>query len=521
MEKKLNLILPFVFAMMVIPVCAQTTLNQRVYYSFEQLENRNGWLNSQNAAGLATYDQDDFTQAEVKSRITKGDLHQVYDPSRSIDYQLDIRSYQRINQIMLYGRFVFDYDIKKNQNWSSMTYPGSSPLHIADMTPGTQTKETYFVDGGIGVPLGGNWTAGGAFDFEGVTNAKKKDIRNKNSFSRYHLSPSLTWESGQIRLGASYTYGSEVEEIEWTTYGDKNQHEVFFFQGLWFGPSEITSSSITGRRFERSMNRGALQLEYFTPRIRLFNQLQLQQEEQKAYLVIEQERGGENKKATYRYNGQLWLTQKRFDHSLKWSASHDFLKNYQNLQQREMINHIYQYVQYGTLLRYTESNWEGRLSYELVRKRQNDDWNRSWSFHSDLGFQSRQQRYCAYPSVFRQDIKRMYGLAGFEKNLLMRTGMIDLGLDMHYSAGWGTPVDPQAQDLNGHHYREDLQQQEYAYLTAHVLGGKLHAKYSWFFDREEGRSVFAKAAYNYQRSTASAMKDHKRTFAEITLGLNF
>lgn len=521
MKDNRKLILPVVLLTMALSATAQAE-NEKLFYTFGQLKNQNGWLNSQNAAGLATYGQENFTQAAISGVFTEGSLRNVYDPVKENDYRLNVRSYRRLNDVMLYGQIVFDYDLKKDQQWTSMTYPGSSPLHIADKTPGTQTCETYFIDGGIGVPVGAGFTFGGYFDFKGVSNAKKKDIRNKNNFSIYHLKPSVMWEKGNFRLGANYSFGSETEKIEWLVYGDKMQHEVFFFEGLWFGPSEITSASVTDRRFERSLQEGAMQLEYASNTIRLFNQLRVNKEQLDVYLKVDEERGGENKKAGYVYDGQLWMSGALFNHSLKWHASHGFVKSYQNLQQREMVNYVYQYVQYGTILRYTQSDWNTGLSYELLRMRDKAEWRQNWRLLIESGFSYREQKFRAYPTVFSQQIRQAYVTLGFDKNLLFSSGMLDLGIKACWQTGWGDPLritDPES--TNGYKYQEELQQAEYAYLTAQTLGTEVSVKYTWFQNPTYGFAPFAKASYVYREATNRAAQDKSRSHIEFALGLNF
>ncbi|MGL4293314.1 MAG: DUF6850 family outer membrane beta-barrel protein [Bacteroidales bacterium] len=522
MVNKKNLILSFALLMTVGNLGAQQIENQRIYYTFAQLQNANAWLQSQNAAGLSTYDQEDFTQAYLQTSIEDGGLRNVYSPESRNDYRLNMQSYHRINKVMLYGRFLFDYDLSKNQNWTSMTNPGSSPLHIGDATPGKQTRETYFIDGGVGVPVWKNLVVGGYFDFTGISTAKKKDIRNKNTYSQYHISPSLMWEQGPFRIGASYRFGSEVEDIEWKTFGDAMQHEVFYFQGLWFGPSERTTGNVTGRRYERNENKGALQLEYHTSGIRFFNEISLSEQKQKAYLIVEDERGGENRKVNYEYNGQLGINRGLFKQTLCWNAGHDFLKNYENLQQRELVDFIYRYVQYGTLLRYTESNWNTGLHYELFRKRTVDnDWKMNWRLTLEAGYDFRDQRFRTYPNSYQQQINRIYVNAGFEKNFSWKRGMLDMGLQAGYRSGWGTPVSVVENETNGYQFRADLQQQEYDYLAANVAAGKLQARYTYFLNSQSGLSSFAHVSYRYDKATSGNMKGRGRSFVDITLGLNF
>lgn len=516
-----KLILMFVLLPVVSAMAVQPHSN-KLFYTIQQLQQRNGWLESQNGAALSTYEEANFSNASVSGFVTNGSLRNVCDPANNQKAALNAQSYYRLNNIMLYGQFLFDYDVKKNQCWTSMTYPGSSTLLIGDKTPGNQVRETYYINGGIGIPLGAGFTIGGYFDFKGVNNAKKKDIRNKNDYGYYHIKPSLMWERGAFRIGGNYSFGAETEKIEWLVAGDKMQHEVFFFEGLWFGPSQMTSSLITERRIERLVHEGALQMEYKIGQARLFNQFRFNKEELAVFVEVEEERGGENKKAGYAYEGMLWLPASQFTHSLKWSGDHSFVKSYQNLQQRELVNYIYRYVQYGTLLRYTESEWNAGLRYELAHIRNNNTWNRSWSLTLDGDFSFHNQKFRTYPTLFTQQIRQINTSVGFEKNLLFSKSMLDLGLEVFWKTGWGNPVDVSAPNsANGYKYQEELQKAEYAYLTAQLAGCGVSAKYTWFQNALTGFAPYAKASCFYREAIADALKNKSRTHVELTLGLNF
>ncbi|MEG1586201.1 MAG: hypothetical protein RR346_04945 [Bacteroidales bacterium] len=496
--------------------------SDRLFYSFDRLENRNGWLLSDNAAGLTTYAEQNFTQAVVQTGFTRGDYRNVYDPESEIESRFNVRSYYRINKIVLFGQFLFDYNTKKNQGWSSVTYPDSSPLHIGDDVPGTQIKETYFFKGGIGLPVWNNITLGGYYDFEGATNSKKKDIRNQNSYSRYHLKPSLMWQKGRFRIGASYIFGSESENIKWRVYEDLKQHEIFFFEGLWFGTKEITSSSVTERRFDHIRQKGSFQFEYLTPRVKWFNEFSLGKEHHKVYLNKDEERGGEYRKASYNYSGQIGILSGNYEHTFRGNINHSFLKSYKNLQQLEMVDYFYQFIQYGLLLRYTESDWNGLFHYELIKNRANSSWSNDWQLKMQAGYTVKEQRFRAYPAVYRQKTNRIYGMAGFEKNILMRRSMLDLGIQAVYTAGWGDEVAPEnAEVTSDYERREDLQKSGYNYLTANVLTGRLDVKYSYFLQPDRGISAFGKLSGQYRCVTDSALSGNSRTFCALTLGLNF
>lgn len=496
--------------------------NLKLFYTSEMLRQQNGWLNSQNGAGLITYDEADFTEAFIVTSLTDRGLRDVYDPARTYTTALNIMSYQRLKRVMLYGCFVFNHDLKKNQNWNSMTHPGRSPLHIADKTPGNQSCESYYLEGGISIPLRYGFSLGGNCEFTGASNAKKKDIRNKNSFSFYHLSPAVIWQKGNVRVGANYKYGSETERIEWFTYGDKMAHEVFFFEGLWFGPSIITNSSVSERRFHRVLHQAAGQIEYITPVVKVFNEIKMANEELNVYLKAEEERGGQTKSVRYDWSGQLGIPVASFRHLLNWNVAHGFVKSYQNLQQRELIDFIYQYVQYGTILRHTQSDWNAHIAYKLRHMRENNDWNQSWSMGLDAGINYQDQRFRTYPAIFEQRIGQVFGILHFEKNFLFQQGMLDVKGSALWQTAWGTPIgaiDPQT--TNGHKYQEDLQQAQYDYLTAPLAGGGIDLRYTWFQNPIIGIAPYVNVGCQYEKALAKVLKGKERFRIDMAFGLKF
>ena len=287
----------------------------------------------------------------------------------------------------------------------------------------------------------------------------------------------------------------------------------------WFGPSEITTTSITERRFERLSHELGLQAELTLGRGNLFNSLRLGKDEQKVYVEVEQERGGENRRASYAYDGQLWLTSPRFTHSLSWGGEHSYLKSYQNLQQRELVGYIYQYVQYGTLLRYTESHWAARLGYELAAIRDGNAWNRSWALSLDVSFRFADQRFRTFPAVFAQQVRQADATLAFDKNFSLHSGKLDLRAELLWQTGWGRCVDPvDADATNGYQYRADLQRASFDYLTAQALGGALTARYTMPSLGSYSVMPYVEMGYRHRSVMGSDASRYTTSFA---LGLKF
>ena len=495
---------------------------QKLYYSVDRLRQQNVWLGSDNAAALTTYNFDDFTQAEVAACTLSGKYRQAFDAQRDNSYSLTADSYKRLNKVVVYGHFLFDYDWKKEQSWSSMTFPGSTPLHIADVTPGDQLKESYGITGGIGVPLGKGWSVGGQFDFLYVANSKKKDVRNQNQYSRYAVSPSLMYQVGAFRIGASYRGGRETEGISWKLFGDAKQHQLYYFEGLWFGKNEAYSSSIDNRRYETSHHTGSLQLGLVSSDIQFLNQFSLGRDKQHVYLKVEKgERGGEMENARYAYQGQLVIDRNSFSHIISGSVNHDFMKSYQNLQQQEMVNHIYQFVQYGRLNRYTSSDWNTNVSYDLYRNR--EGLNSSWHLGVEAGYLSQTERFRVYPQIYCQKISQTFGALLFDKNFSFTQGMLDLGFRAVYTFGTGDELATENQEVVTPDYisRPDIQQYQFGYLTANHVAADLWMKYTYFVKPETGMSAYAKVAYGYDRVTDGTFKSDHRMTCRLAIGLNF
>lgn len=460
-------------------------------YTIERLYWDNPWLGSENAAGLATYDALDFTQLIIAGAHTAGEFRDLYDPVAQWRGSVSANSFKRIDRFVLQGDFGIDYQLNQAQQWSSLVDASSTPLLIGDGRAGDQRRELYSVKGSMGVKLTERWSLGAKLMFDAISNAKMKDIRNRNVWSRLEGSPAALYRRGDWLFGAAYGFRNQLEEIEWTLYGDNQTHTLWYFEGLWFGtPVAYVSGNIKSRRYHTQEHRASLQQQYTARRSLFFQEFVFDSERLNVELKQENERGGESDKWGVRYAASLHHLSGLFSHRFGVRANFASLKSFANLQQRELVNHQYTYVQYGRLLRFSSVESKAEVDYAFFSNRR--DGSRRWGVDAALRYHRFDKRFRVYPQIFKQ---RLYGVnlqTGGQLNWLFGSGMLDLRAELGLAFADGTMLDALYEGVVSPDYnqQEELLRAQFHYMSAEQLQAASVLRYTWFRFRDKGLTLY-------------------------------
>lgn len=296
-------------------------------YNINRLKAANPWISSYNAAGLAFNRFSDFSLAEINFQYDKGKLRNVITPTSAFNTNILTESYRKINKVYFYGKFAFDYIHRQNKAWSNILNPYKTPFFLADSVPGRQTLESYQLGAGVSVTCNKHWTAGTYIHYLVASNSKKKDIRNTNTYMEFEIYPGVIYQSKYFNIGANFLYQRMTEKVTNKLFGEGINHEVFYFEGMWFYTSIITSNTYSEERnYTSNTYGGATQIELVTGKIRFLNQFIGKKTDQSIWInYVQGQRGGNMKGISYAYNGHLNIDGNKFHHVIKGEA-HDFWK---------------------------------------------------------------------------------------------------------------------------------------------------------------------------------------------------
>lgn len=500
---------------------------EKKFYRMDRLKADNPWILSHNAAGLTANTVHRFSIVEGSWQYTTGDYRNVSDPTDRNRMNLLTESVLRLNKVYFYGKFSFDYDIRRNMGWTHVLNPYYTSIYMADSVPGQQTLEVYHLDGGIGYPLGKHFAIGAKVTYENASNAKRKDARNQNTFMQLQLYPGILFHMGPVRIGANMIYQKMTEMVDVKIIGTGKIHEIFQFDGLWHYTSTIlTEGASIQSNHQEKLYGGAVQLELFNDQISFFNEISVTQRKQDIYPNdFTEERNGKIKERSFHYNGLLHKKGRYYDHYLSLRLDISNRLGYENIQQSEVVDQNEEWVQYGSKNKSSADILQADVSYRLFRNR--SAFNSSWDARVGAKGVYVERIYRIYPARFIQKIKNYEGYLSLNKNFLFKKGMFDGGIRLAYTLGDGTLLDTEKEgpgeipDAGQYKRRDDLLQQEYEFFTSDRLLGGLNLRYTRFLQPEKGMSLYGDVKMTYCRSLSGGFQDENRTHLQVTVGFAF
>lgn len=506
---------------------AQIQENEKFFYRMDRVKANNPWIKSFNSAGLIFNENQNLSIVELDFQYGRGTFRNVNEPSAFNKTSAQTESLKRLNKTFFYGRFSFDYTNRLKMGWCNVIDPYRSPIFFADSMPGRQAMETYHLEGGIGYVLGNRWAVGAKIDYSDISNAKKKDARNKNTYMNLKLLPGVVYRSSFLNAGVNFIYEKEVENINIKTIGTGRTPELLTVEGLWFYTSEyVGETTSVVRDIQDEAFGGAAQIEFFSNHVRFFNQFSILEKKQEIFKAnYNKERGGEMKQRVYNYIGALNISGNRFSHYMNLKADFSNMLGYENIQQKEVINQNATWTQYGKKNKSRIESVVAGVDYSLFRNR--TAYNSNWSVSVGAkGFYA-ERTYWLYPAKYKQTLKNMEGYLAFSKNFLFKKGMLDCGLNGVYTIGGGTLLNMEQEaetvlpNLDVYLQRKDLLEQEFEYLTSDriTVGGEIG--YTYFLSGTQGMSLYAIGNVDYKKSTGGLYDGKECTVLRVAVGLLF
>lgn len=519
----------YLFSLGIILAFTANTLGQeKNYYRMERLKANNPWITSHNAAGLTTNRSDRFSVVEGSWQYENGKFRNVQDPSSFNRMSLLTESILQLNKVYFYGKFSFDYNIRKNMGWTNVLSTYNTPIYLADSVPGEQTMEVYRIDGGVGYPLGKHFAIGAKIGYETTSNAKHKDARNQNTYMNLNLYPGIMFQTGPLRIGANMIYQKMTELVDVKVIGSGKIHEIFEFEGLWHYKSYIMTDGggSIERDYQQEIYGGSVQAEIFSKKFSFFNEFSFSQRKQESFPSgFTNEKSGEIKERIYDYNGLLHINGKKYDHYLSLALRTSNCLMYENIQQVEIIDQNEVWVQYGIKNKAYTDVVNADVYYQLFRNR--TAYNSSWDARIGARGFSVKRGYRLYPAKFTQELENYEGYLSFNKNFLRHKGMFDCRIDLAYTIGDGKRLETKTEatgeipDNDQYKRRDDLLTREFEYLTSDRFRGGLNIRYTRFLNKAKGMNLYGDARFIYNRSLNGEFQDKTRTNIQALIGFAF
>jgi hypothetical protein len=486
------------------------SVQERCLYHFEDLQKKQTWTDSYNAAGLHFIDFRSSSLIEAYLEKNDGGLIKNYESDNSFNFGFRTSSYMKINNTTFFGKLDYNNYKGKNTAWSGLIYPERYLLSVANDSPADLVKESYKLSGGISTPLAKDLFIGLLVNYETADAAKRRDLRHKTRLLDFEASGGLAYHTDLLNIGVNYYYRKFFENVTFSKVSDDDViYTGYLFKGLWFGMFDTWSqeSLDLSRPFTDVVQGGSLQLEFVKDNFRFFNEFTYKSQreitgegEDKAYSEANAE--------MFEYKGKLQYETRNLRHYLNFNTSYTDAVNYDRVTTQEKIGGYWFTFYYGLNRAFSKRNFNLNAEYNVAfgRYKCNPslDLKAGYNYMSQTALSS-----LINPFYFTQDFKVSTGYLKVKKNFTFNKGMLDINLAAAYGKGNGNKLTQYMSstatgDISTDiipDQQEELLNREFEYITAGKLQGSIGAKIFRFVSmKRQGGSVYLDANYTFLKA---------------------
>lgn len=507
-------------------------VQEKCLYHFDDLQRKQTWTESYNAAGLHFLDFNNSSYIEAYMGKNDGPFVKFNESDNSFNYGLRTASYTKVKKTTFFG--MIDYNNFKGQDmtWSGLIYPERYLMLVADDRPAVKAKESYKLSGGISTPLYENLFFGLQINYEAAMLAKRKDLRHRTDLLDFETTAGFMYKTDMINVGLNYYYRKFHEKVEFSKVADDDVlYTGYLFKGLWFGMVDIWSQNELNlsRSFIDVIQGGSLQIEFVKDNFRLHNEFTYKFKDGLSGPGIDRAYTS-NEGTILEYKGIAQYELDNMRHYLKVKTNYSDAVNYDKVSNTERIGGITTVIQYGKNKAFAKRAFDMSAEYELALGKYKC--NPEWNFKAGYQYSS----YSAVSSLvapffFTQEVNITTGYGKIKKNFLMQKGMIDLSLmggysmgngdrlKMHTAAGASDQISEEIVPIQ----KIEMLKREYEYMTKGKLLGEVGFRYSKFvMTKRTTGSIYLDTKYSF--TSASDLKYHTGGNAGIfslALGYSF
>lgn len=506
----------------------------RVYNSFENIEFKQAWTQSDNAAGMVFNKSEEHSTFNAFYDYQQGE-YKNYNVAPKIDaYGLNTESYKSVNNFYLYGNITYKYGTDYDQAWRGTVDPESVITPVVDSIPGRVVGDYYDIQTKVGYRANDRFSYGVAFDYQLQNIAKQRDGRNENYRSYLNVAPGVAYNSGLITFGLNLSYKRDIEHVDYDFVGDSYGYKLHYFEGLFFYTSStISTSTMDQRWYFKNYYGGAAQVELKLSSFSFLNELSYDMMKQNSYQ--DNNRGNRFNCVdgfTYDYTGTMLLRGDAIDNRVILKVVSDKQNSYNVYSIYEAVegeNNTYHYYEYGETLQYIESSTYYGIDYRGALKR--DRYSNLWGLNAGFNYLSTYKRYKYHPTDVWQDCNQSQLYVGVDKNCRIGDrSVVDVKLTYINSCGDGVMIDGDNYHTEGSLIQnQSLLEQDFAYKTAKTNSIAASLKYTFITSPQRAESAYIKIDATYTKVSDpnivcqyfSGYDNTHRGLVCCTLGLNF
>lgn len=503
----------------------------KAFYTMDRIHWLNPWLSTGNMAGMVLNDEifknfTAFSDADISAEYTTGNLHNIYDPKSNLNGTFNIDSYSKLGKVFLRGNFSFGYDYGYDSRWRGLLNPYETPFMMADSIPGNTSLEMYKMSAGIGIPLNNGFSLGVDVRYDVGLLAKHRDLRNKNTYMNFDISPSFMYSGKKVKAGLNLGYIRNTEKIDYEQIDQNSDNYLFDLYGLWLYHSTGFSSAETSRMKENTSFYGAAQLDLIFGDFRIFDNFRAEyMDGTQGETGYNNLRHGDTRQMTY--SNSLML-QYGLRHRLNAEFATYRMLGDKYLQRQELdpSSNVRIWKSYGGPINcFTRDYTAADISYTYREAISATDirWEGTMGFkHTSIN-----QKYKEYPYTFHQDLTINEVYLKFAKYWVINRSMVDLTPAVSYSFADGTPDritnEETGEIITGEEGWQLLLPlaEEYHFWKSCKFSAGMNLRYGYILNREKGLDLNINLHYKIIGATEGLRKNAFRHFAGLSVGLTF
>ena len=232
--------------------------------ALEQLKAQRLWFHSQNAAGTAYDDVQNYSDVKFNYNLQDGNFIRPQEGQKETSIGVSSEGFINLGSAYVWGSFGFSEENVKEAGYNaSITDPfRGMPYYVADEHLSDWRNQYYDLKFRAATPvLGNHWAFGVEGTYQSSLAAKQRDPRVDTRFYTLELMPGVTYKiNDNHKLGASFRYTSIKEDSRMTNENHLVDQPYYEMYGVGMSIKGVGGGYTTnyyGDRFG-----GALQYNY-------------------------------------------------------------------------------------------------------------------------------------------------------------------------------------------------------------------------------------------------------------------
>lgn len=487
--------------------------------TIELIKAKRLWHQSNNAAGAVIDEAQTFSQVSLGYDMTRGNFHRPQEGESVNQLWFNSEGSMKLNKSYVWGLFNYSRDNINDAGYNaSLVDPfRGMPYYVVDEHQSNWRNQDYLLQFKASTPLyWGHWAAGIEGTYRATMGAKQRDPRDDGRLMILGVKPGIIYSLDKHHIGAHFNYYSIKEESSMSNEGTSGLQQTYY---ELYGLGVATVGYGVGRTTNYAGNNygGGLEYGYDNDKFHLLVEGSFNAKVEDATVSFSTPRKeGTVKDKIWNGTVNLYTGNERFTHFVKLGYENRHIDGIQYLTEWNNAADEQGWVTLYKNIRSTYKTQKAFAEYSIVANRDNEY---SWKADAGVNYIKHDDRYLI-PESFKNSENLLFYVNGsknfalsekLQKRLLVKaTFAYNNNLSGEYQYGG-----PHADYITV----TGLEQGDEDYLTSKYYRLGISAVYSQKFDPEQKISLFAKAKFNYTKT--SDYDFNHRSYASFSIGCNF